>query len=272
MSERVTLSRQVRFVAPICGRTPDLESTTGRNTFAAWPAQDDLGIFVDLEVACLGEPDGTSGYLVNIRQIDDATRAIATTTIARALRSGDTAVPPVARSILDALRDGPHALAPIDVVSVRWRVTPTYHCTVTAASPDSFTLSQHFDFAAAHHLSAPSLDDDANRALYGACQRPHGHNYRLEVHVRAPFEPADGTPTFTLAALEEAVATTIMPVFDHRDLNAEVPEFTDAPPTVEWIARACFQRLEATIAAAGGTLSHVRVWETEKTSCCYPAP
>jgi 6-pyruvoyltetrahydropterin/6-carboxytetrahydropterin synthase len=41
------------------------------------------------------------------------------------------------------------------------------------------TLTRVYHFSAAHELANASLSRQANAALYGACHRPHGHNYYL---------------------------------------------------------------------------------------------
>jgi 6-pyruvoyltetrahydropterin/6-carboxytetrahydropterin synthase len=40
-------------------------------------------------------------------------------------------------------------------------------------------LTRVYHFSAGHRLADPALTDEANEALYGACARPHGHNYYL---------------------------------------------------------------------------------------------
>ncbi|MBI1304598.1 MAG: hypothetical protein GC172_12565 [Phycisphaera sp.] len=153
--------------------------------------------------------------------------------------------------------------------------------TTNHATPDArrVLLSETFEFAASHRLHIPSLGDDANRALFGKCNNPngHGHNYRIEVAVEVPsVHPAahgagDGRPRFGFPDLEEVVGREIMARFDHKHLNLDCPEFRDLNPSVEHIARVCHDLLAPAIATRGGALRFVRVWETEKTSCRYPA-
>ncbi len=42
-------------------------------------------------------------------------------------------------------------------------------------------VTRVYHFSAAHRLANPALSPEANAALYGACHRPHGHNYYVEV-------------------------------------------------------------------------------------------
>lgn len=135
----------------------------------------------------------------------------------------------------------------------------------------SIYMRQSFEFAAAHRLHVASLSDEENRTLFGKCNNAagHGHNYRVEPCVRVAL--TDGKPSFTLDDLERRTAETVIDHLDHKHLNKDVPEFAEVNPSVENIARVCFDRLAPTINAADVELTCVTVWETEKTSCVYPA-
>jgi 6-pyruvoyl-tetrahydropterin synthase len=133
-------------------------------------------------------------------------------------------------------------------------------------------LRETFEFAASHRLHLSHRSDGENRALFGKCNNPngHGHNYRIAVSVEVPAEKsADARPGF--AELERIVESEIMARFDHKHLNLDCPEFAMTNPSVENIARISFEVLAEPFAAAGGRLRDVEVWETEKTSCRYPA-
>ena len=159
--------------------------------------------------------------------------------------------------------------------------TMPHGATTTSAKPAAsrVLLSETFEFAASHRLHLPALGDEANRAMFGKCNNPngHGHNYRIEVAVEVPVgNPAvpgalDAAAPFGFAEIEEIVGREVMARFDHKHLNLDCPEFRDLNPSVEHIARVCHDLLAPAVAARGGALRFVRVWETEKTSCRYPA-
>lgn len=138
--------------------------------------------------------------------------------------------------------------------------------------PDTVLLTAQIECAAAHRLHARELDAEANRALFGKCNNPngHGHNYRVEVAVEVPIG-ANDTPRFGFHALGEAIEDEVMRRFDHRNLNLDCPEFATLNPSVEHIAFVCHDLLAPRIARDGAKLRFVRVWETDKTSCRYPA-
>src|SRR5262249_30625935 len=80
----IELSRVVRFCVdgrplPTGASLPQVH-----NGVAGWPAMSGLGAFYELVVSCRGEPDATTGFLVNIKTIDDAVRRCAIPLIQKA--------------------------------------------------------------------------------------------------------------------------------------------------------------------------------------------
>ena len=128
------------------------------------------------------------------------------------------------------------------------------------------TLTRVYHFSAAHELANPALSREANVALYGACCRPHGHNYYLEVSVAGVPDPLTGMAV-DLAALDERVERLILDHVDHRKLE-EAPALAGVITTGESLARA-FWRVLAPAVAPAGSLRSVSVVETAKNRFEY---
>lgn len=264
----VSLRRTVRF----CINPPGAPSTPAYNTFAAFPTMHGLGRFYELEVTCHGQIDPSTGYFLNIKAIDHAVRKCCVPHIAVACTERPTADP--AQVLAEIIADLNLELSG-SVRSLRWRLTPYYSVDMHTASPQLALLRQQFDFAASHRLHVPSLSDEENRKLFGKCTNPsgHGHNYRIEpcVEIRV-----GSNPPFTLSELEHLTAEHVIERFDHTHLNVDTREFASPAglnPSVENIAKVCFELLSAPIARhpSGAKLRSVTVWETDKTCCTYPA-
>lgn len=265
----VRLTRTVRFAVnpghPGGGDDP--------NGYAGSPAIRGLGRHYEIEVACAGEPDPSTGYLIDIKDIDRAVRTVLVPAIERACEQTPTAH---AADVMAPLLGGLARALPAPLESVAWRLTPYHRVQMSPSSPTTVLIRQRFDFSAAHRLHVPTLSDAENRERFGKCNNPegHGHNYQVEPCVRTPLAPTG--PWLTLEALERVVERAIIERLDHKHLNRDVPEFAGADglnPTVENIARVCFdlldQRLKAEAPAA--TLQSVTVWETDRTCATYPA-
>jgi 6-pyruvoyltetrahydropterin/6-carboxytetrahydropterin synthase len=103
------------------------------------------------------------------------------------------------------------------------------------------SVTRSFSFEAAHQLPWHS----------GACQRLHGHGYRLEVTVEGPLNEHGIVTDF--ADVAEVVKREVIARFDHQYLNDLLDN-----PTAELIAHDAWKRIEA----AGLAVSRIRLWET----------
>jgi len=262
----VELSRSVRFCVNPASQESEAAPLPRHNTFAAWPGMIGLGAFYELQVVCRGEVDAQTGYLMNITEIDRAVREQALPIIERAFRTQNKE-PNDAGAVLAEIIPIVNSSLGGSVVSVRWHLTPYHSISMQAAVPHQLNISQHFEFSASHRLHVPSMSDEDNRRVFGKCNNPHGHghNYRVEVTVAKPLEGA-----FTLATLERIVDQRVIQRFDHKHLNLDTAEFALLNPSVENIAKMCFDLLQEPINAAGGSLQRVKLWETEKTFSSYP--
>ena len=128
------------------------------------------------------------------------------------------------------------------------------------------TLTRVYHFSAAHELANPALSREANAALYGACHRPHGHNYYLEVSVAGVPDPVTGMAV-DLAALDTQVERLVLDEVDHRKLE-DAPALARVITTGEGLARA-FWRVLAPVVEPTGSLRRVSVVETAKNRFEY---
>jgi 6-pyruvoyltetrahydropterin/6-carboxytetrahydropterin synthase len=206
---------------------------------------------------------------MNISHIDSAVRdqlipIIESSIVARPVES----LPRILQRMTEALSSS----LPAHLDCIRWHITPFQSITMFTQSSTFITLEEDFEFAAAHRLHCETLSPDENRRYFGKCNNPsgHGHNYRLRTSVVAAIQP-DGSTQPVMTQVRHIVQENIINRFDHRHLNLDTAEFASLNPSVENIARVCHQLLDQPIAGAGGRLSSVTIWETEKTRCTYPA-
>ncbi|MEL7474593.1 MAG: 6-carboxytetrahydropterin synthase [Planctomycetota bacterium] len=228
--------------------------------------------FYELEIACRGRPDAITGYLVDIKRIDQAVRSAAAPILRRVCAETPQAEPSrVLGEVAIAVGSALEGLAP----RIRWSLTPYHSFEMASNDTQSVLIRERFDFSASHRLHSPSLSDDENRAVFGKCNNTngHGHNYQVEPCVEVDLAQADEAP-FGLAALERLTDEIIIDAFDHRHLNLDTDAFDDATlPSVENIARVFYERLDPAVrsASSAARLRSITVWETDRTSCTYPA-
>ena len=258
------LTRSVRF-AINDGPDSGPESTNG---YGGKPSIRGFGRWYEIAVACRGEADPSTGYFMDIKAIDGAARRTVIPALAHACASTPGADPTMVLadaipSLQQALRGSLH--------SVRWSLTPFFSVEIRANDMSKAILRQRFEFAASHRLHAPTLSDEENRRLFGKCNHPngHGHNYVVEPAIAIDV----GARGMTLREIERLVGELVIDRFDHKHLNLDTEEFRDGAlnPSVENIAKVCFDLLSQPVGASGGELRSVTVWETEKTCATYPA-
>jgi len=115
-----------------------------------------------------------------------------------------------------------------------------------------YELHVNSRFAAAHNL----------RGYKGACERLHGHNWRVEAVLTAGKLDEMGMVA-DFRDLKKALGE-ILDDYDHRYLN-ELPQFEKANPTTENIARFIAESLAGKL-PDGVTVRSIAVWESE--NCC----
>lgn len=123
-------------------------------------------------------------------------------------------------------------------------------------------LTRRFSFSASHRLVSANLDPAANACTYGACQRIHGHNFRLEVTVTGTPDPRTGFFCNVLE-LERTVRELAVAPCDHQTLN-DLPLFAGKVPTMEVVAQVFWELLKPALAARGITLVEVLFAETDE--------
>jgi 6-pyruvoyltetrahydropterin/6-carboxytetrahydropterin synthase len=111
-------------------------------------------------------------------------------------------------------------------------------------------------FSGGHHL----------RDYPGNCERPHGHNWKVKVTVRASTLDQLGMGV-DFKALKQQV-NAVVDELDHRDLN-EHPGFQDRNPSSEHIAQFLFQQLKETLTTERYQLYSVEVRETDSSGVIY---
>jgi 6-pyruvoyltetrahydropterin/6-carboxytetrahydropterin synthase len=119
-----------------------------------------------------------------------------------------------------------------------------------------FTIAVQARFNASHSV------------LVGAGPReaPHGHDWAVEAEVGAERLDANGL-VIDFHRLERLL-TESLTEFDGALLD-ELPDFADANPTAENVARTIFGKLEARLPQGRCTLRRITVWETPTCSASY---
>ena len=118
-------------------------------------------------------------------------------------------------------------------------------------------IRKTFRFEAAHRL--PSHQ--------GACQRLHGHSYKLEVGITGGVQRSESSADWGMIMdfgdLKRIVNEEVLDVHDHQDLNKIYPN-----PTAENMVREIAVAIQSRL-PAGRYLTIVKLWETESSHAIW---
>jgi 6-pyruvoyltetrahydropterin/6-carboxytetrahydropterin synthase len=119
------------------------------------------------------------------------------------------------------------------------------------------TVTKEYNFSAGHFLPGHEI-----------CGFVHGHNYKLFVTVGSSVVPMEGGMVIDFHELDGVVKMAVLNDLDHPKglLNAIIPY---GAPTVENIARFCFEQIKALLNTPERYLKSVRLYETDKAYCDY---
>ena len=119
-----------------------------------------------------------------------------------------------------------------------------------------FELMVETTFSAAHQL----------KGYKGKCERLHGHNWKVQVHVIAEkLNEIDIAIDFHEM---KSLTNEVVSALDHSVLN-EIFPFTEKNPSSENVAKWVYDSLRKKIQNETIQLSAVTVWESENTSATY---
>ena len=96
------------------------------------------------------------------------------------------------------------------------------------------TVSRKAHFNAAHRLHNKNWSDEKNQKVFGKCnyQNYHGHNYELIVSVTGKINPETGY-VIDMGELKKIIKNEIEERLDHKNLNLDVPYFSNIIPSAE---------------------------------------
>ncbi|MCX5637204.1 MAG: 6-carboxytetrahydropterin synthase [Planctomycetota bacterium] len=260
------LGRAVRFsIAPFLQRDAD-----GFNSFASKPAGEGLSIFFELLVEVVGKVEPTTGFVVNVTDIDRIVRKFVVPVFAQRIRTdfrrgrhiGFFDIAKLLKAAWQLLSD---KFDRARLSNLSLKLNPFRKVTMDSKDLQMLYFSEKFEFAATHKLWNDDFSEQRNFEIFGKCANPtgHGHIYIVEVTIKMPA----GKNNFRIGGFEKVVDDELIKVVDHKNLNTDVAAFGKTNPTVENIAAFAWNKLVGKFDKA--SLHCITVWETDKTFSSY---
>ena len=134
-----------------------------------------------------------------------------------------------------------------------------------------FEIRKTYRFCSSHRLFRPEWSDEENREVFGSSSLApgHGHNFRLTVVVRGPAQRQSGR-VLDLGDLDALIEERVIAVYDHKNLNRDVPSLEGRVTTVETLMLDCWRRISG--ALPGGLLSEIHIQVDENLVGVYRGP
>lgn len=257
----IRLSREIRFALAPRG---DISAHRPTNSWAGWPSTNLVVPHLVLRCEIEGEVDEPTGYLCNIKVVDDLLREIIVKRVISKYDGTQTAETILRLVYRELCAKWVHDSK---IVALTLAMSPFMRYSIVpreAMNQTAIELTQQFEFSAAHRLHCGELSDEENLELFGKCNNPegHGHNYVIEVTVSREVD-SDRGQVISIHDFESIVKQAVIDRLDHKHLNRDVEYFANVNPTVENIAIAIHGWLEGQFGSA--RLEKVKVFETPKT-------
>jgi len=234
------------------------------------PSSEGLSLFFELTVELEGPVEPSSGFVINVLDIDKQVRKFAVPVFAKCIRQLFHKRKYISFSQIQQLLkkssrclEGRFGKAKLRRLTLS--LNPLRKIGLDLQEEKMVYFSEKFEFAATHTLWNTKFSKQKNFQMFGKCANKsgHGHNYIVEVII----ETAPGKKRFRIADFEKIVTGKLISILDHKNLNKDVPYFSKVIPTVENLAVFGFNKLAGSFKDA--KLHCVTIWETDKTFCSY---
>jgi 6-pyruvoyltetrahydropterin/6-carboxytetrahydropterin synthase len=133
------------------------------------------------------------------------------------------------------------------------------------------TVSKRLEFSASRRLRVTRWSDSKNLAVFGPeteARHGSGRNYVAYFAFAGPVDPRTGM-LINISEIKERAGKLLRARFDHKFLNQDNPSFSEAPPTVESIARQLHVDLAPLFSDVSAKLVACHVAESPERSATF---
>ena len=259
------LTRFVRFsINPFLKK-----DQAGANSFCSNPCGEGLALFFELGVSLAGEVEPSTGFVVNVTEIDKKVRENVVPIFGSRIRQSFAAQKHLEiADLVDLMKSSFEALkgqfGNSIIADLTLKLNPYRKLSADCEDWKMIYFSEKFEFAAMHKLWNDNFSEQKNFEIFGKCANKtgHGHNYVIEITAKFPPDAK-----FNVGRFQQTIDSDLVNLVDHKNLNADVAGFDKTIPTIENIAVFAWNKLADKLTDA--KLHSVTVWETDKTSCTY---
>ncbi len=93
-------------------------------------------------------------------------------------------------------------------------------------------LTKQYKFCAAHQYWNKNWSEPKNDEVFGEDVKVHGHNYVLSITVKGDIDDNSGF-IIDLQKLNKVVKEKVLSIFDHSQIEKDIPWFKSKQPSTE---------------------------------------
>ena len=93
-------------------------------------------------------------------------------------------------------------------------------------------LTKQYKFCAAHQYWNKNWSEAKNDEVFGEDVKVHGHNYVLSITVKGDIDDNSGF-IIDLQKLNKVVKEKVLSIFDHSQIEKDIPWFKSKQPSTE---------------------------------------
>jgi len=120
-------------------------------------------------------------------------------------------------------------------------------------------ITKIYHYCAAHRYYNEAWTKEENHDVFGVDAKNHGHNYELHVTVTGEMNPDTGW-IVDLGKLNSIVKANVLDVFDHAQIEKDIPWFKGKQPSSENMVKFMWQEIAKDLTEA--KLVRLRLIET----------
>ncbi|MHC4842942.1 MAG: 6-pyruvoyl trahydropterin synthase family protein [Planctomycetota bacterium] len=244
----------------------------GFNAYASKPAGEGLSLFLEIGIELCGNIEPSTGFLINVVDIDKKVRELIVPVFSKYIREAygtgkEIELTDISKLLGLSWQKLNNSFSAARLSRLNLKLNPFRKVSIDSEADKMIYFSEKFEFAATHKLWNEDFTEKRNFDVFGKCANTsgHGHNYIIEVTIKAP-----ASENFSIAEFEHIVDKELIELFDHKNLNEDVEFFHTTNPTMENIAVFAWEKLAGKLSAQ--KLHCVTIWESERTCCSYYGP
>ena len=131
-------------------------------------------------------------------------------------------------------------------------------------------LTKKYKFCAAHKYWNSEWTEQKNKKVFDEDINIHGHNYFLEITVKGLINNDSGF-IVDIKKLNNIIAKNILNLFDHSQIEKDIPWFKDKQPSTENMVVFMWDKIVDKI-PSGAILYSIRLRETPTIFTEYYGP